>query len=49
MRIEDILIYKDYKIYIKLKRLINYEDIKQLMKHDTYRRSGRRIKQIGWE
>jgi len=60
VRISEIIKHKDYDTYIALKRAFKYKESKKnkdielgdspqnLMKHDAYKRIGRRIKQIKW-
>ena len=59
-RISEILKHKDYDTYIALKKAFKHKEPKKdkeiklgdspqnLMKHDAYKRIGRRIKQIKW-
>ncbi len=57
MNIGEIIRFRDIDIYRKLKTMVRRQQKKEiklgdrperLMQHDSYRRKGRRIKQVKW-
>lgn len=53
--IAELIKYKNKEAYDKLKKISNAnkgielgDKVENLMKHNSYRRIGRRIKQVGW-
>ena len=48
MRIEKIIKEQNSDTYKKLKKIKLGDSVENLMKHDSYRRQGRRIKQVKW-